>query len=210
MDTMCLQYVRYSVRLVYHEAHEGNQQKLGSLTRPGLQQRPAACPACHGTGNLLWNNEMEEASDQPPSVILINPYFVVYTGRRRKLISGKPPPGHPAERPVTARDWQAYINRMSEEPPWERAWRYRLMLSQQGFKSIRALALAIREDHSRVARILQILKLPERVLAALRAHADHPRIRAHFTEKRLRQLVRQNRAEAAILLEIEQVAQSRT
>jgi hypothetical protein len=152
---------------------------------------------------------MAEASNQPPSVILIDPYFVVYTGRRRKLISGKPPPGHPSERPVTARDWQAYINRMSEEPPWERAWRYRLMMSQQGFKSIRALAWALREDHSRVARVLQILKLPEQVLATLRVHAGHLRIRAHFTEKRLRQLVKENRSETAILREIEQVAQGR-
>jgi hypothetical protein len=110
---------------------------------------------------------------------------------------------------VTARDWDAYLNRMSEEPPWERAWRYRLMMSQQGFKSIRALALAIREDYSRVARVLQILKLPESVLAALRAHADHPRIRARFTEKRLRQLVKENADEAAILREIDQVAQGR-
>ena len=152
---------------------------------------------------------MEEASDQPPSVILIDPYFVVYTGRRRKLISGKPPPGHPAERPVTARDWQAYLNRMHEEPPWERAWRYRLMMSHQGFKSIRALAWALKEDHSRIARILQILKLPERVLATLRAHAGHPRVRTHFTEKRLRQLVKDDLGEVAILHEIEQVAQSR-
>ena len=83
------------------------------------------------------------------------------------------------------------------------------MMSHQGFKSIRALAWALREDHSRVARVLQILKLPERVLAALRAHADHPRIRAHFTEMRLRQLVQQAPGEAAMLHEIEQVAQGR-
>jgi hypothetical protein len=143
-------------------------------------------------------------------MILLDPYFVVYRGRRRKLISGKPPPGLPCERPVTARDWDAYLNRMSEEPPWERAWRYRLMMSQQGFKSIRALALAIREDHSRVARVLQILKLPESVLAALRVHAGHPRVRAHFTEKRLRELVRQSRPEAMFLREIQQVAQGRS
>lgn len=140
----------------------------------------------------------------------IDPYFVVYRGRRRKLISGKPPPGLPCERPVSARDWQAYLNRMSEEPPWERAWRYRLMMSHQGFKSIRALAWALKEDHSRVALVLQILKLPERVLATLRAHAGHPRIRAHFTEKRLRWLVKENRLEAAILHEIERVVQGRT
>lgn len=151
---------------------------------------------------------MEEASDQPAHMILIDPYFVVYRGRRRKLISGKPPPGLPCERPVSARDWQAYLNRMSEEPPWERAKRYRLMMAHQGFRSIRALAWALREDHSRVARVLQILRLPERVLAALRVHAGHPRVRAHFTEKRLRQLVKQNPGETAILREIEQIAQS--
>ena len=182
---------------------------MGSLIRPGLHQRPPLCPACHGKGNLLWDNEMEEANDQPPHMILLDPYFVVYRGRRRRLISGKPPPGLPCERPVSARDWQAYLNRMHEEPSWERAWRYRLMMSHQGFKSIRALAWAIKEDHSRVARVLQILKLPERVLAALRAHADHPHDRAHFTEKRLRQLVRENRPEAEVLREIEQVAQGR-
>jgi len=152
---------------------------------------------------------MEEAGERPPYILMIDNYFAVYRGRRRKLISGKPPPGLPCERPVHARDWQAYLNRMHEEPPWERAWRYRLMMSHQGFRSIRALAWALKEDHSRVARVLQILKLPERVLAALRTHANHPRVRAHFTEKRLRQMVREKRPEAVILHEIEQVVQGR-
>lgn len=110
---------------------------------------------------------MQEAEEQPPHMILLDPHFVVYQGRRRKLIRDKVPPGLPCERPVTARDWRAYLNRMTEEPPWERAWRYRLMMSHQGFKSIRA----------------------------------------HFTEKRLRQLVRERRPEGEILREIEQVAQ---
>lgn len=152
---------------------------------------------------------MEGASERPPSILMIDNYFVIYKRRRRVLISGTAPPGLGGDRPPQARTWQAYLNRMSEEPPWERAWRYRLMMSQQGFKSIRALALAIREDHSRVARVLQILKLPESVLAALRAHADHRGIRAYFTEKRLRQLVKESQPEAAILCEIEHVAQGR-
>ena len=85
---------------------------------------------------------------------------------------------------MSARDWQAYLTRMHEEPPWKRAWRYRLMMSHQGFRSIpacrcaaagrRALAWAIRADHSRVAQVLQILKLPEPALAALRTHAGLP------------------------------------
>ena len=31
---------------------------------------------------------MEEAAEQPPHMILLDPYFVVYRGRRRRLISG--------------------------------------------------------------------------------------------------------------------------
>ena len=60
-----------------------------------------------------------------------------------------------------------------------------------------------------MARILKVLELPERVLEALRDHAGDPRLRAHFTEKRLRQLVNENPGEAAILRELEQVIQGR-
>lgn len=152
---------------------------------------------------------MEEADEEPPYLILRNEYFTVYKHRRRKLLSGQPPAALASQRGINARAWRAYQRRMSQEPPWERAWRYRLMMSHQGFKSIRTLALALKEDHSRVARVLQILKLPEVVLAALRTHAAHPRVRARFTEKHLRQLVRENRPEATILHEIDQVAQGR-
>jgi len=31
---------------------------------------------------------MAEAAEQPPHMILLDPYFVVYRGRRRRLISG--------------------------------------------------------------------------------------------------------------------------
>jgi len=159
---------------------------------------------------LLWDPEMEEAGNEPHYILLSNNYFTVYKHRRRKLLSGQPPPALDGQRGIRARAWRAYQHRLAQEPPWERARRYRLMISHQGFKSIRALALAIREDHSRVARVLQILKLPESVLAALRTHADHPRVRAHFTEKHLRQLVKDNPGEASILREIEHAAQGRT
>ena len=38
-----------------------------SLTRLGLQQ-----------DSLVWNPDMEEVSDRPPSMILIDNYFAVY------------------------------------------------------------------------------------------------------------------------------------
>jgi ParB-like chromosome segregation protein Spo0J len=96
---------------------------------------------------------------------------------------------------------------MRQEPPWERAERYYRMMQEQGFRSIRALARAIGEDHSRIARILKVLELPQSALEALQRDSDNARLRAHFTERRLRQLVRQDQPGTAILREIGQVIQ---
>jgi len=94
---------------------------------------------------------------------------------------------------------------MNEEPPWERAEHYRRLMEEKGCRSIRALARATGEDHSRLARVFKILDLPEAVLAALREHAGDVRVRAHFTEKRLRQFVAKKRSGKAILREIQRV-----
>jgi len=90
-------------------------------------------------------------------------------------------------------------------PPWERAQRYQRTMRENGYRSIRALARATGEDHSRMARVLRVSKLPEAVLAALREHAGNARVRAYFTEKRLRQMVAKKRTETAMLREIERV-----
>ncbi|PIQ84337.1 MAG: hypothetical protein COV75_02795 [Candidatus Omnitrophica bacterium CG11_big_fil_rev_8_21_14_0_20_63_9] len=172
---------------------------MGSLIRPGLQQGP-----------LVWDPDLEEAGELPHSILLIDNYFTIYRRRRRALISGVAPPGLGGNRPPQARAWRAYQNRMNEEPMWKCAERYRQMMHEKGYHSIRALARATGADHSRLARILKVLELPEGVLAELRNHASHSHVRAHFTEKRLRQLVRENRSERAILREITQIVQGST
>ncbi|MFQ5550437.1 MAG: hypothetical protein ACE5FJ_04275, partial [Gemmatimonadales bacterium] len=128
--------------------------------------------------------------DRPPAMILIDNYFAVYRNRRR---------------PLHARAWRAYQNLMSAEPAWERDERYRRLMQENGYRSIRALARATGEDHSRLARVLRVRELPERVLAARRDHSDNARVRGYFTEKRLRQMVAKKRSETAILREIERV-----
>ncbi len=148
---------------------------------------------------------MEEAPDRPPAMILIDNYFAVYRNRRRALISGEAPQGVKGDRPMHGRAWRAYQNRMAEEPAWERAERYRRLMADNDYRSIRALARATGEDHSRIARVLQVLELPEGVLAALREHSADARVRAHFTEKRLRQMVTKRPRETAILREIQGV-----
>ncbi|MFQ5878301.1 MAG: hypothetical protein ACE5JH_11575 [Acidobacteriota bacterium] len=175
---------------------------LGSLDRLDLDRHSA----------LAWNPEMEEAEDRPPAMILIDNYFAVYRKRRRALISGDAPQGTGAGggRPMHARAWRSYQNLMSKEPACERAERYRRLMEEKGYRSIRALAKAVGEDHSRIARVLKVLDLPERVLDALREHSDVVRVRAHFTEKRLRQMVMKKRGEAAILGEIKRVARAGT
>jgi len=67
------------------------------------------------------------------------------------------------------------------------------------------MAEAIGEDHSGVAHVIKALDLPEAVLAALWEHAGDVRVRAHFTEKRLRQLAAKGSGEKAILGEIQRV-----
>ena len=110
---------------------------MGSLIRLGLQQ-----------GSLVWSPDMEEASERPPYILMIDNYFAIYQRRRRALISGVAPPGLGGNRPPQARAWRAYQHRMNQEPAWERAERYRRMMREQGSQSIRALARAIGEDHS--------------------------------------------------------------
>ena len=153
---------------------------------------------------------MEEVVERPLSILMIDNYFAVYRKRRRVLISGKAPLGLGGHRPPQARAWQAYQHRMHQEPPWERAERYRQTLQAQGSPSIRALARTLREDHSRIAKILKILELPKSALEALRCNSDNARLRARFTERRLRQMVRQGQRESTILPEIEQVLQGHT
>jgi len=94
---------------------------------------------------------MEEVPDRPPAMILIDNYFAVYRNRRRALISGDAPQGASGDRPMHAREWRAYQNRMNGPPAWERAKRYRRMMQENGYRSIRALARATGEDDPRPA-----------------------------------------------------------
>ncbi len=151
---------------------------------------------------------MDEVPDRPPFMLMTAPYFTVYQRRRRTIVTGQAPAGLPANRLPQERAWRVCQNRMDEEPPWERAERYRRLMEEKGYPSIRALDRAIWEDHSRLARVLKVLDLPDGVLAALREHAGDVRVRAHFTEKRLRRMATRKLNERTILREIRRVAQA--
>lgn len=131
---------------------------------------------------------MEEAEVEPPHMLLIDEYFLVYKNRRRVFVSGQEPQvlEQAGQRGIPGRAWRAYQNLMAREPAWDRAERYRHLMVEGGHSSVRALARAIGEDFSKVSRALKILDLPAAVLEALRRHGAETRVRAHFTEKRLR------------------------
>ena len=135
---------------------------------------------------------MEEAEEQPPHFVFVDEYFQVYRHRRRVFVSGQKPEGTGAGRAIPARAWRARLNLMAREPAWDRAERYRRLMAEGGHRSVRALAVALGEDFSKIARVLQILELPPVVLEALRRHAGSPAVKAHFTIKRLRQLAEAN------------------
>jgi hypothetical protein len=131
---------------------------------------------------------MAESPEQPPFMLMIDPYFAVYNSRRRALLSGEAPSGATGAQPPRARVWRTHQNRLSKTPAWEEAERYRRLMQEGGYQSIRALAEAISEDHSRIARLLKVLELPADVLAALREHSADVHVRGHLTERRLRRM----------------------
>lgn len=84
---------------------------------------PLSDSASNKNRALAWDPEMDEAPDRPPFMLMIDSYFTVYQGRRRTIVTGEAPAGLPAGRAPQERTWRACRNRMSEEPPWERAER---------------------------------------------------------------------------------------
>ena len=153
---------------------------------------------------------MDEAAERPTYMLMIDEHFTVYQRRRRRLVSGEAPEGGNGDRPMHAREWRAYENRMNDEPAWERAERYRRMMQENGYRSLRALARANGEDHSRIAPGPQGPRPTRGCPGGPSVHSDDVRIRAHFTEKRLRLLAMKKRSETSILQEIHKVVQAGT
>jgi len=131
---------------------------------------------------------MTEAPEQPLIMPMIDQYFAVFDSRRRAVLSGEAPSGAATTQPPRARAWRTYQNRLSKTPAWEQAEHYRRLMEEGGYQSIRALAEAIGEDHSRIARLLKVLALPAGARAALREHSANVHVRGHLTERRLRQM----------------------
>lgn len=69
-------YVRFYVHKYTTPVTESRRKKLGSNSRRERQQ-----------SSLPWDPDLEEATDQPPHMILLDPYLVVYRRRRHRLIS---------------------------------------------------------------------------------------------------------------------------
>lgn len=183
-----------------------------STLRPGAPKVERASnksdpgPKTHHA-RLRWNPALEDCAASPETMLFDDPFFTVCQRGRRRLVIGELPAGLRSDHPPQGRTWRACENRMSEVPAWERAQHYHSLMRTDGYRSIRALALAVGEDHARFARVLRILDLPEKVLVALRDHSDNVRVRAKFTERRLRHMMAAGRTEAEFLREIERVLQ---
>jgi hypothetical protein len=89
---------------------------------------------------------------------------------------------------VDQRAWHHYQSYLNRVRPVARAEFYKRLMERQGLKTTRAVARVTGEDHSRIARVLKILELPEPVLEYLRTH-DSPALVGYFTEGRLRELL---------------------
>ena len=108
--------------------------------------------------------------------------------RRHRVLELSPKPKDLPKGPVDGRSWKQYQSYLSRVRPVARAEFYKRLMERQGLKTTRAVARVTGEDHSRIARVLKILELPEPVLEYLRTH-DSPSVVGTFTESRLRELV---------------------
>ncbi|GEM_PF-6508676 len=147
---------------------------------------------------------MAEAEVEPPHVVLVDDYFLVYKNRRRVFVSGQEPPGLQGDRGIPWRAWIRHQNLMTRETAWDRAERYRRLMAEGGHSSVRALARTLGEDFSMVTRWIN-LELPVLLLEALRKHAANPKVRAYFSARRLRQIVAKGRPEDAVRM-VEKIA----
>ncbi|MBI4231217.1 MAG: hypothetical protein HY608_10315 [Planctomycetes bacterium] len=150
--------------------------------------------------------DFEETSEKPLYFSIRDEFLLVYRGRRRVMVGGKEPAGTSSgNRPVTAREWRRIRSRLEKEAAWERAERYSRMMAEGHHHSIRSLARALGEDHPRVTRVLSLLGLPAEVVAALRERSGDHRVRAYFTEKRLRAFTREGASVKEALRRIAEV-----
>lgn len=107
--------------------------------------------------------------------------------RRHRVLELSPKPKSLPEGTVDQRAWRQYQSYLSRVRPVARAEFYKRLMEREGLKTTRAIARVTGEDHSRIARVLKILELPEPVLQYLRSH-DSPAVVGFFTEKKLREL----------------------
>ena len=66
------------------ERHQSGAQQGDILSDP---ERGRGRVEGESKGPLPWDPDLEEAADQPPHLILLDPSFLVYRGRRRKRTS---------------------------------------------------------------------------------------------------------------------------
>ncbi|OFW17182.1 MAG: hypothetical protein A3H27_17875 [Acidobacteria bacterium RIFCSPLOWO2_02_FULL_59_13] len=66
---------------------------VGCHVKPNLHQ-----------GTLAWDPEMDEATERPPYMLMIDEYFMVYQRRRRRFVSGEAPKGINGDRPMYTRE----------------------------------------------------------------------------------------------------------
>lgn len=164
---------------------------MGSLRIAGTKQSKS-----DGTGEALQAaiEHLQEADElhtnHTPAVRTLpvtTPFYRRYEHRQAVFELGEKPEVF-GDGSITERTWHNYQSYLNRARPVARAEFYKRLLDRHGCNSIRALSRITGEDHSRIARVLKVLELPEPILDYLRTH-DTPAVVGYFTEHRLRELI---------------------
>ena len=128
--------------------------------------------------------------ERPPVRTLraIEDYFVRREHGRRQFMLGGCPDVLKHLDTIDQAAWRQYQTYLKTTTPLERAEFYARKMEIGRYRSIRALARALGDHVSGVARYLKLRELPELIQTWLREHRTPEHVR-YFTEKRLRELL---------------------
>ncbi len=143
-------------------------------------------------------SQQELSTKHPPGRTLrvAEDYFTRYEHGRKRLVVDEQPDVLRHLETIDQTVWRKYQTFLKRSNPLEKAEFYAQQLSNGRYHSIRALAKALKQDFSSIARHLRLLKLPQPIQEYLREHRT-PEIVRYFTERRLRDLVKMREARAA-------------
>jgi len=143
-------------------------------------------------GFEVWLPDRSKCSTSAPKTLWeVMPVYTRCYEKRRCLVRGKKPKALADANSITARQWKMYQTHLHRKSPVLTGLRYLKLFEQESVTSYAKAAAIVGVSRIRVYQLVSLVtKLSPRIIDYLVKHNDDPKIRRHFTERRLRPLIK--------------------